>query len=578
MSGLEVAGFVLGVLPIAIKALQGYKSFLSSFKTAQRDVNRLERDLETEWIRLQNTCEHLLVGVASTSMIDTMIQNPFGPEWKRYGDKLRLRLWRSSEKFETYVAEMSAATQELKEKLCIQQDGQIKLNDRSSMLRELKQHTVFTLRKKDYEGILSRIKNGNSVLQDLCRQDCGLESDRRQRSQARVTKLLRGLSKSIYNAVSSAMTCACAYTHIIGLELVPRDAVLVPGDTEEQVAKALNFHIVLNSAADDTASWLPTTRHWNSLGLRLADPGNKIGTPTHPISYHSVAAKPKKGIKWTSSFEKSATKGSSSATETLVKSFQTLTYLPTMTSPQLSKISDICQIVLGSQKKEAVGPYGYVLDAQRKFELCPPGDMSDFRDATTLRQVLVGSQPGLPPFDYPERIQLAFALSDSILNLYDTPWLAKSVRLDDIVFLFGDDTAAVSKYSPYRPFVTKGVLPRASQQPTQQAKSPSSLRPMNLTVLSLGALLIQIIIGEAIDELNVADDMDMNSIVSKREAGSRLEDRIMESDGSNYATAVKWCLESVYGVANLQNDSFCQNFYEAVVSRLEEDVNLLGTD
>jgi triacylglycerol esterase/lipase EstA (alpha/beta hydrolase family) len=102
------------------------------------------------------------------------------------------------------------------------------------------------------------------------------------------------------------------------------------------------------------------------------------------------------------------------------------------------------------------------------------------------------------------------------------------------------------------------------------------MRPINLAVLSLGALLIQLILGRLENELEVTDNMDISTIVSKREAGRRLEEEILVRGGLHYANAVKWCLDSVYGVSGLQDDKFCQNFYEAVVAPLEDDIQAIS--
>lgn len=125
MSGLEVVGVVLGVLPVAVKAAQGYMTILSSMKDAHRNLKALIRDLETEHIRLQTTCELLLDGIAPPSVIDKLIQNPFGPDWKPYNDHLRLRLWTTAGKFEEQVAEMQNAANELRTKLCLEPDGSV---------------------------------------------------------------------------------------------------------------------------------------------------------------------------------------------------------------------------------------------------------------------------------------------------------------------------------------------------------------------------------------------------------------------------------------------------------------------
>jgi len=127
MTGFEVVGIVLGALPIAVKAAQGYMAILSSVKDAHRNLKALIRDLETENIRLQTTCELLLDGIAPPSVVDKLIQTPFGPDWKPYNDQLRLRLWTTAGKFEEQVVEMRNAADELRAKLCLEPDGSVGL-------------------------------------------------------------------------------------------------------------------------------------------------------------------------------------------------------------------------------------------------------------------------------------------------------------------------------------------------------------------------------------------------------------------------------------------------------------------
>jgi hypothetical protein len=125
MSAFEVAGIVLGVLPLAINTINSYRTTLSSYKTAQNDLNWLRIDLETEQVRLQNTCEILLHDIVPFSLVDPMIKNPFGADWAKYNDKLRERLWQSWTTFEAQVQVLQAAIIELENKLCIDRSGSV---------------------------------------------------------------------------------------------------------------------------------------------------------------------------------------------------------------------------------------------------------------------------------------------------------------------------------------------------------------------------------------------------------------------------------------------------------------------
>lgn len=123
---MEAAGLVLGVIPLAIQALSTYRELLSSMKNAKRDLGYLIRDLNTEQQILQNTCEILLRGIVPDSVLDDMIENPFGPGWTQYDNEVRLRLWRSAEVFRERVGDMKQAAIQLQEKLAIGQSKKVK--------------------------------------------------------------------------------------------------------------------------------------------------------------------------------------------------------------------------------------------------------------------------------------------------------------------------------------------------------------------------------------------------------------------------------------------------------------------
>ncbi|KAI8954496.1 hypothetical protein F4801DRAFT_533416 [Xylaria longipes] len=249
------------------------------------------------------------------------------------------------------------------------------------------------------------------------------------------------------------------------------------------------------------------------------------------------------------------------------------------------RVSDLCNIARRGSKAPAVNCYGYVLDAPHKFVLSHPNDDNKPQKHMTLRQVIERHIPDLPPFGFKDKLQVALALSVSVLHLDGTPWLAQIVTLDDIVFMVGDENTINQRPCLFsRPFVIKSVSNTTSPQcatlptPTSPQRTTGVARPINLAVLALGALLIQIMIERVDDGLRVTGTMDIGSIVSKRERGRQLEEEVLVNGGMNYAAAVKWCLDGIYGVAGLQNDRFCQRFYEAVVARLEDDLKVITSD
>lgn len=124
-ANMEVAGLVLGALPVAIQAFQTYRTVLSSMRNTKRDLESMTRDLKTEVVILQNTCEMLLRGIASDSEIEKMIEDPYGAAWNKYEEEVRLRLWRSGASFQDLAEDMMKATAELQEKLAINDQGKV---------------------------------------------------------------------------------------------------------------------------------------------------------------------------------------------------------------------------------------------------------------------------------------------------------------------------------------------------------------------------------------------------------------------------------------------------------------------
>ncbi|KAH8743748.1 hypothetical protein F5883DRAFT_592076 [Diaporthe sp. PMI_573] len=122
-----------------------------------------------------------------------------------------------------------------------------------------------------------------------------------------------------------------------------------------------------------------------------------------------------------------------------------------------------------------------------------------------------------------------------------------------------------------RPFLAK-VLPK----PPASAFNPPeqvTFRPMDLTILSLGLVLVQIIIGRHVEDLAIEpDNKGMDSIISKQEAASQMTGSVLENGGMNYANAVQWCLSSVLCGACLDDENIGQEFHEAVIARLEADM------
>lgn len=122
MPGFEVAGAVLGVIPLVISALEHYQHGVQALKKWRRYENNIQcliRNINVERARLQNVCEKLLDGLVPPSQIDAMVDNPNGDLWtnEEVQEKIRVRLWKSSTVFEETLRDIQVAMVHLSERV-----------------------------------------------------------------------------------------------------------------------------------------------------------------------------------------------------------------------------------------------------------------------------------------------------------------------------------------------------------------------------------------------------------------------------------------------------------------------------
>ncbi|KAJ0353549.1 hypothetical protein KNSL1_001979 [Colletotrichum chrysophilum] len=247
MSGFEVAGVVLGTIPLVISALEHYKQGISTIRTWRnynRELRILILSLETERVRFQDVCEKLLVGLVSPCQIESMIEDPFGPAWQEdvIQAKIKARLWRSFSIFEDIVTDMEEATKEMMKKLDLQPDGKIKWQEATFVIREFKRAS-FVLKRSDHAEQMTTIKDGITSLESLIDRNIKMEPERKLRSQGRLMRLVRELSASVYRALRSSFQCSCA--HEVHLGLVSRSVELAQKDEDEDVIQKLAFQLAL---------------------------------------------------------------------------------------------------------------------------------------------------------------------------------------------------------------------------------------------------------------------------------------------------------------------------------------------
>lgn len=130
MSGLEVAGVVLGSLPLVISALEHYANGVHTAKRYWRyksELRSLVLQIQTERGIFINTLEQLLGGVVRIEHMTEFLSNPGGNAWKNaeVDIKLKERLRAAYEIYLGNVRGMNRSLEVMMAKLQLGADGKV---------------------------------------------------------------------------------------------------------------------------------------------------------------------------------------------------------------------------------------------------------------------------------------------------------------------------------------------------------------------------------------------------------------------------------------------------------------------
>lgn len=131
MSGIEIAGLVLGAFPIAIEGIKAYSSgmkTISDIRNYKQILRQFARELSVEKCKFENTCLGLLSELVNSAKLELMMANPGGKEWNDEFFRLQLknRLGPANEASENWleiVAELNQMLRMVGERFQIPQDN-----------------------------------------------------------------------------------------------------------------------------------------------------------------------------------------------------------------------------------------------------------------------------------------------------------------------------------------------------------------------------------------------------------------------------------------------------------------------
>ncbi|CVL00344.1 hypothetical protein FPRO06_06193 [Fusarium proliferatum] len=497
MSGFEVAGIVLGTLPLVVTALEAYSNFLRDWGKAPAELRSLNRQLLTERVRLCNICEQLVSDVVSHRGIEPMLQDPFGPLWqaKETNDRIRRRLWDSYGPFEDTVKEVEEALQSvmLRLRIDVSPDGTVQWTKRKRVTRDFKK-LLYRLNRKDYQEALETISKGITSLEGLTQQSVGLEPRRRKQSRCKVFSVLRDLSTSFYRALCSSILCTDS--HDISLELAPRFIEVGHECDDEKIAQVAQFRLAISFQVIKG----PTSKmFWDEVNIK-AVPISMAG-PSRPCV---VAAKTKSAKRVSFGIDRALSRMNfTESTAELKPSVKTAMAILTRPATDIAFIKcpeesnamptisplDLC-LTLKKSHQERPACYGHLIDKEyshRHFQVCPLGPVinSDGWSIVTLEDVLEGKRGLRPLISLAEKVRLALVIASSVLQLSKTPWLPEALTPKNVHFFRRGNTLSYE-----HPFLQRMLPEYPLKRLNSTADTMGYSLSRNPTLLALGMLLL----------------------------------------------------------------------------------------
>ncbi|KAI0096018.1 hypothetical protein GGR51DRAFT_52355 [Nemania sp. FL0031] len=596
MSGFEVVGVVLGSIPLLISALEHYERGMQTIQLVRRRakvMHSLATALSTEQTILRNTCETLLAGIIDPEDLAPLLTEPFGPLWQDPDTKARVerRLDHTLKDFKALVYSMQEAVEEIRLKLGLGPNCEIRIEDGAIGKRDM---IKIALQFSTHEDALKRLSGMNQKLDLMMAGNLRNEPYRKVRSQEKLFSLLQAISRSIYNALRSSLSCTCAQSHGINFGL-PTARVTGRIQDEEALVKRLNFHLVFANNSQDTRGKARSSWVWDELVLRLAEIPMSVHAATELTTNTTVLAKRPKvtQVRFTSDNTITGVVRASSAMDRAGSTGQgvDISYQVTSDSfdriPQLSRgsqqlvqVKDICRTLSSKQAgAEYQGAYGYLIDAttqsRQRFEVFPLRSFDDNNECVTINIQDAFSQKHRPSLA--RKYHIIATAASSVLFMHNTKWMPPNLTTTDVFLILRHGCVDYDEL-----YLTKHSLSGSESSLASSTPNPSREDDGELSLYYLGIFLVEVILWKPIYKLWDDEGVDLSGTpledifdYTTTKGFSRIEGilrRIEWVSSSEIREVVEHCIKCDLRANrfSLDDDTFRQVVYSDIVLPLQD--------
>ncbi|KAK6501617.1 hypothetical protein TWF481_009452 [Arthrobotrys musiformis] len=579
MSGIEIAGLVLGAIPLVISALEHYEDIIGPVKAFTKyrgELGHAIRELRNHHTSFEQSIEVLLRPITTDQELSAMIDNTDSDLWQDpdIDHQLKKSLGRAYAPYmenvnyvQKILTTIASKLENLKGVENIPRDGLNAIISQhpaakvKGMLQrfEISKRLKFTMKKKKIKESMGELQKCIDMLdkfQDKADKISAADdtyNPTRGPLLSPNVETIRENAKRLYDVLSKTW-CSTHSSHHAGLLLEQRlirkpkkrGAVLqrkplTMGHFDTNCF-ALSF---LQSPASAPKKWLDAEIRIVEYRAPIQQSGSTIKT--------AVLAPPNTAIE-----------------TTIVHSIPALSYND---PSQLQIITDICSI-LQSPCHPCIG-FCLDSDGQLRGSYNAQRDIAYSEGETTLCDILAKHPRALGP---QERYNLSITLTSSMLQLSNTPWLREGWSKADISFLSAKDGCSMSrpKFDIMRPYLT-----REHKKIATLARKNSGEPNDSSKVLALGIMLFEISYGIPIEELITPDDLGPNSQPTEISYLQVVRRYIMGKEGKGqfsfaFLNAISYCLQCFMNPgATLSDLTFFKTIEEQVLAPLEAEMDML---
>ncbi|KAF2676720.1 hypothetical protein K458DRAFT_396613 [Lentithecium fluviatile CBS 122367] len=571
MSGVEVAGLVLGCLPLLIQGIETYNEGLDPVKAFvrwERDLPQLIRKLRNQHVHYAQTMRVLLEPITTEFELAEMLSDPAGAHlWKdKYmAEKLRNKLEDSYDAYQDTIAEIERITKKIASKLDLDRAAELKKNDLEALLAanpkksndkfEFRKRVRFGMSKKSIKALLGELDDCNKELERFTDKSEKIESFRKTVKPSFANKLQRiqKYATSLHQTLSSCWACSCK-NHSTSLELDQRGSLYASGMKTKSITSKTCFKVSFASG--------PNAQFWSCQAAEIFIEDED--EDDHCGALH-LMAKPK------------MTK-SVSFSDKPPPPYSPTDPAETSHSP-LQEVKDLCASI--QQFYKNVPCIGFSFDTKNRLRGAYPINTASEKRAASSGFVTLEELLNRPPvvngrpakLSKKERYSLALTLASSTLQLNATPWFPDQWAAKDILFpRMSNGPLLVDVDHPY-------VAP---SQPTDQktitngGRKPRGFQNKNTVLLALAIALLELYFGVSAQKHQELEHESAEFAANPWTLCAMAyewADEEQENLSAAFSTAVNHCLRCFSDPgASLQSADFLQAAVESIVLPLQDEL------